>query len=273
MVGRGPLAVATVVAAAVGAAGCGAAAPPEEAATTIRVAAGVSLTAVFTELVEEFEAENPGVRVRLEPGRSVELARAMRGRTDLHLFAATGRSAMGIALADGSARDPRTFARNYMVLAVPSGNPAGVTRLADLGRPELRVGLCIEDGACGQSSGELLTAAAVAPDVDERVPDSQTLTRRLGGDEFDAGLVFRTDVAASRGWVEEVDGDDHDRLLERDVGATDYLLAEVPGGLQDGVDDAAERAAVAAFRDLVASDRGRAALEDAGFEFLERTNE
>ena len=39
------------------------------------------------------------------------------------------------------------------------------------------------------------------------------------------------------------------------------------------VDDAAERAAVAAFRDLVASDRGRAALEDAGFEFLERTNE
>ena len=149
MLGRGPLAVATVVAAAVGVAGCGAAAPPEEATTTIGVAVGVSLTAVFTELVEDFEAENHGVHVRLEPGRSVELARGMRGRTDLHLFAATGRSAMGIALADGSARDPRTFARNYMVLAVPSGNPAGVTRLADLARPELRVGLCIEDGACG----------------------------------------------------------------------------------------------------------------------------
>lgn len=239
---------------------------PETPATEIGVAAGVSLSGVFAELAEEFEAENPGTRVRLELGRSVDLARGMGDRDDIHVFAATGQTAMGIAVDAGAAADPRVFARNLVVLAVPAGNHAAVEGLADLARPELRVGLCIMDGPCGRASAALLVEAGVGADVDERVSDSPTLTERLAGNTLDAGIVFRTDVAASRGWVEEVDADDDAGLRARlpDVGITDYLLADGPAALGESADDA-ELTAAAAFRDLVASDRGRRALVEAGF--------
>lgn len=233
---------------------------------TIGVAAAPSLSEAFTEIIRVFEADNPGVRVSMELGRSNEIAQSLPARTDVNVFASASEEAMELAMAGGAAVDPQVFARNYVVLAVPSGNPRGVTGLKDLERDDLRVGLCDVAVPCGRAASALLAAAEVTPPAAvERAAGSRALTARLADDALDVGVVYRTDVASSRGWVALADVGQHERDLERAAGTTSYVLARVPGG---DVGPAAESEAAASdeFVDLMLSARGRQALLNSGLE-------
>ena len=106
-------------------------------------------------------------------------------------------------------------------------------------------------------------AAGVLPVDVERDPGSRALTARLADNELDVGIVYRTDVASSHGWVSQAEVNRHDRELAAAAGTTRYTLARVPGG-EDGPDAEAERAAAEKFMELVTSDRGRRAFENAG---------
>ncbi len=261
--------VTAVVAVALGCAGAAActAAEPEPAALTIGVAAAPSLAGAFSEIIGIFEDEHPGVRVHLELGRSSSIAAGLAQRTDINVFASAGEGAMELAVEQGTVTAPRVFARNHVVVAVPSGNPREVTGLADLSRPGLRVGLCALDVPCGQAADVLLAAAGVTPSQIDRDGGSRALAARLAGNELDVGIVYRTDVASSHGWVSQADLDERDRELIQASGTTRYVLARVPGG-EDGSDAGAERAAADEFRQLVTSDRGRRALENSGLDAL-----
>lgn len=237
---------------------------------TIGVAAAPSLAGTFNELIGVFEDEHPGVRVHLELGRSNDTAEGLGDRSDVHVFASASDDAMGLAVDRGTAVDPEVFARNHVVLAVPSGNPADVTGLDDLGREELRVGLCEPEVPCGAAADVLLDAADVAPSVDARDGGSRALSARLSDNELDAGIVYRTDVAGSHGWVTRVRVSERESTLSQEAGATRYSLARVPGGedpAHGGEAEAeAERRAGAEFRSLVTSGRGYRALENAGLQ-------
>ncbi|MDV8003119.1 molybdate ABC transporter substrate-binding protein [Rhodococcus sp. IEGM 1408] len=174
---------------------------------------------------------------------------------------------MALAVEQGTATDPQVFARNHVVVAVQSGNPREVRGLADLARPELRVGLCDLEDPCGRAADVLLAAAGVVPPEVNRDEGSRALAARLAGNELDVGIVYRTDVAFSHGWVTQADVDERDRELVQATGMTRYVLARVPGG-EDGQDAGAERTAAGEFRRLVTSDRGRLALENAGLDAL-----
>lgn len=239
---------------------------PGDAEVTLGVAAAPSLAGAFTEIIGDFEAENPGVRVHLELGRSADLADALETRTDVHIFASASAEAVRGAVEAGAVAEPEVFARNHVVLAVPSGNPAGVSGLDDLSREELRIGLCDEVVPCGEAADTLLETAGVTPVVDERDAGSRALAARLGDNELDAGIIYRTDVAASHGWVSRVDVEERERLLAQDAGATRYILARVLSGDERGPDGEAAREAGREFRSLVVSDRGREALESAGLQ-------
>ena len=266
MLGGRITAIVAVALGCVGASAC-TAAEPEPAALSIGVAIAPSLAGAFTEIIGIFEEGNPGVRVHLELGRSRAIAEGLADRTDINVFASAGEGAMEFAVARGTATDPRVFAHNHVVVAVPSGNPREVTGLADLSRPGLRVGLCALDVPCGQAADVLLAAAGVTPHQVDRDPGSRALASRLAANELDVGIVYRTDVASSHGWVTQADVDERDRELIRASGTTRYVLARVPGG-EDGPDAGAERAAADEFRQLVTSDRGRRALENAGLDAL-----
>lgn len=233
---------------------------------TLGVAAAPSLAGAFTELIDVFESEHEYVKVHLELGRSGQIAENLGERTDLHVFSSASDEAMDAAVDDGTAVEPRVFARNHVVLAVPSGNPGGVSTLADLSRDELRVGLCAPDVPCGRAADSLLGAAGVAPVVDDRDSGSRSLASSLGGNEFDVGIIYRTDVAASHGWVSQVGVDAAERNLTQEAGAVTYSIARVPSGEDDGPVGEAERTAGDEFRELVLSDRGRRALESAGLQ-------
>lgn len=260
---RPRLAVLSLALACTAVVGC-AAAQPEDEILTIGVAAAPSLSTAFTEIIGVFEQENPGVRVRIEVDRSNVIAEGLPGRTDINVFASASVEAMDGAVAGGYAVDPQVFARNHVVLAVPSGNPRGIAGFKDLERGDLRVGLCDVVVPCGGAADTLLAAADVTPPPTvQRAAGSRALTSLLADNELDVGIVYRTDVASSHGWVTEVGVDPHDRELERAAGTTRYVLARVPGG-NDGPDAVAKAAAADKFYDLVLSARGRQALQNSG---------
>lgn len=241
----------------------GACAPkePEDETMTIGVAAAPSLSAAFTEMIDIFEGEHPGVTVSLELGRSDTVATGLPGRDDVNVFASASEDAMQQVVDAGVAVDPRLFARNHVVVAVPSGNPRRITGLRDLERPDLRVGLCAMDVPCGKAAETLLSAAGVEPPGVERDSGSRALAARLA--DNDVGIVYRTDVAASHGWVAQVEAHQRDRELTQAAGTTRYSVARVASG-ELGADSEGKRAATDDFLELVVSDRGRRALENSG---------
>ncbi|WP_199440174.1 molybdate ABC transporter substrate-binding protein [Umezawaea beigongshangensis] len=238
--------VATLFPAACGSAGT---AP---AASAVTVFAAASLTGTFTELGEDFEAANPGTRVVLNFGGSSALAQQIDRGAPADVFAAAAPVNMQqVVDGVGTAGTPTTFARNRLQIAVPRGNPGGITGLADFGNADATIALCAEQVPCGAAAEKVFEAAGVTPRADTLEQDVKAVLTKVRLGEVDAGLVYRTDVAAADAEVEGVE------FPQADQAVNDYPVAVLA--------DAPNAAGARAFVDHVLSGRGRAVLADAGF--------
>ena len=127
---------------------------------------------------------------RRAPGRRVRLGQ--------HLEHGPGRRG-------GAAADPQTFVANQLQIAVPAGNPGGVTGLADFADADLLIGLCAEEVPCGQFGREALANAGVTPSIDTNEPDVRSLLTKVEAGELDAGIVYVTDVLSAGDAVEGIE--------------------------------------------------------------------
>jgi molybdate transport system substrate-binding protein len=229
-----------------GAAGSG------DSSRTITVFAAASLTDAVGDAADAFEAANPGVTVELNLGGSSSLREQVLAGAPADVFASADRANVDqLAEAGEIDGDGRVLARNSLEIAVPAGNPGGVTGLADLADPDLLVGLCAPEVPCGGLGRRALDQAGVtaAPDTEE--PDVRSLLTKVAAGDLDAGLVYRTDVVAA--------GEDVEGIAlppEVDVEA-EYVVARLARG---GEPDTAD-----AFIDLLLADEGRAILASHGF--------
>ena len=119
------------------AAACAAQAPAPAASAgalsgTVEVSAAASLQRSFDEIARAFEAEHPGVTVQTVYDGSSTLATQIGEGAPVDVFASADEKNMAKVAAQ--APDPRVFAGNTLVIAVPTGNPGGVATLADLAR-------------------------------------------------------------------------------------------------------------------------------------------
>ena len=166
----------------------------------VTVFAAASLTDVFSDVADAFEAANPDVEVTLQFAGSSRLAAQINAGAHADVLAAADER----TAAQVDARQVTVFARNRLAIAVPPENPAGVTGLDSLSADDLVLALCAPDVPCGalaeQVGGPRLVAAA-----DTREPNVRgVLTKVLLG-EVDAGLVYATDVAAAGDAVAGID--------------------------------------------------------------------
>ncbi|OWY62560.1 molybdate ABC transporter substrate-binding protein, partial [cyanobacterium TDX16] len=100
---------------------------------TLTVFAASSLTEVFTELGERFEAEHEGATVRFSFGGSSDLATQIEQGAPADVFASANPAQMARVVDAGEVSGVAAdFAANTLQIAVPPGNPAGITSLADL---------------------------------------------------------------------------------------------------------------------------------------------
>lgn len=216
------------------------------------MSAAASLTDAFAEIEVAFEVAHPGVDVVLNFGGSSSLREQILEGAPVDVFASADPSNMSRVVDAGEvSSEPRTLARNLLQIAVPAGNPGGVTGLGDFARAELLIGLCAEGVPCGDFARAVLANAGVTPAIDTNEPDVRALLTKIAEGELDAGIVYRSDIASQAGAVEGIDLPEAINLV------VEYLIAVLA--------EAPNPDSAAAFVSYVLSEQGQAILAKYGF--------
>ena len=218
---------------------------------TLTISAAASLKAAFDRLAADFEAQNPGVDVLpISYDGSSTLATQIIAGAAVDVFASADQKNMAKVTDASLATDPEPFATNVLTLVVPSGNPGGVTGLADLANPDLDVVLCAAEVPCGAASATLLSNAGVQASVDSYEQSVTAVLTKVAGGEADAGLVYVTDAKSSTD-VETVATEGADAVVNT------YPIVALTGSKNPD--------AAAAFVAYVLSDDGQSVLRALGF--------
>jgi molybdate transport system substrate-binding protein len=235
-------------------AGCGASegGSTDEVTGTVTVFAAASLTDVFTDLGHRLEGDHPGLTVEFDFAGSSTLASRLTEGAAADVFASADTDQMDVVTNNGIvSRAPTLFAMNVLEIAVPPGNPGGISGLADLADPAKRIALCAPEVPCGAAAGKAFDAAGLTAAPDTLEPDVKAALTAVQLGEVDAALVYATDVHAAGDSVEGIEFPESEDTL------TGYPICTLT--------DAPNPAGALAFVQLVTSDAGRKALTAAGF--------
>jgi molybdate transport system substrate-binding protein len=246
-----PLRLVLALGAALSLTACAAAEPApassdDPATGTVQVYAAASLQRAFDEIASAFENAHPGVDVVTVYDGSSTLATQIGQGAPADVFASADEKNMQ-KIGDLAA-DPRLFAANTLVIAVPEGNPGGVAGLADLAR--VTTVLCAAEVPCGAASTTLLENAGVSVTPVSQEQNVTAVLAKVAAGDAQAGLVYATDVSG-RDDVEAVVPAGADAVVNR------YPITPVR--------DAANSAGATAFTDFVLSDAGQKILAADGF--------
>lgn len=232
------------------------------ASTKLLVSTPASLTEAYADLAQAFEARNPGIDVDLNTGASGVLANQIEQGAPADVFASADQARMdkleSKALLEPGTR--RNFARNAVVLAVPRSGVRTLTWKSLPGHPGIRrVAIGDEGVPAGTYARQVLEKLGIMDGLRPKLvmgADVRQVLAYLTQGEVDAGVVYETDVRASKGQV--------------------WLAARAPAGSHDPIVYpiaviAASRDKLAArrFVDLVAGPTGQAIFTKRGFLPLE----
>jgi molybdate transport system substrate-binding protein len=233
-------------------------AEPAQVTREITVSAGASLKDAFREISKQYE-ERTGVKVNFNFGASGALQKQIESGAPVDVFASAGIPQMD-ALAKQGLIAPETrqdFARNTLVLVVPSDSRSGIASFADLGSAKVSK-LAIGNPKTvpvGQYAEQTLTRLGLWERLGPRLILAEDVRQALdyvARGEVDAGIVYASDVRATGDKtriVATAPEDSHDPIL--------YPIAVVrASGRQE---------AARAFIDAVMSDDGQRILEKYGF--------
>lgn len=169
------------------------------------VSAAASLTDAFGAVEQAFEETHPDVDVVLNLAGSSSLREQILGGAPADVFASANMDNMEqVRTAGLVAGEPRVFAHNQLQIAVPPGNPARISGLADFANESLFLGLCANGVPCGDFARAALAAAGIDPAVDTNEPDVRSLLTKIEAGELDGGITYVTDVISSEGSVEGI---------------------------------------------------------------------
>lgn len=216
---------------------------------TVTVFAAASLTDAFHEIADEFVEPNDNVEVEFNFLASSDLASQIIEGAPADVFASADETNMTRITDEDLAENPEVFVENRLAIAVPSGNPEGISSLSDLEDPGLVIALCNEECPAGRYAIEIFDGAGITAEPDSLEADVRGVLTRVGLGEADAGLVYVTDIAADPE-VEGVEIPDEDNVV-----AT-YPIAALEGAPPEATD----------LVDFVRSEEGRQILSDYGFQ-------
>ena len=232
--------------------GCGGDEPAQLYKRTLTVLAASSLTGTFTDLAAQFEADYPGVRVKLVFDSSATLAQMASQQAPGDVLATADQRTMDEAKSQGGIRDDATeFATNVLVLAVPKDNPAKIRTFADLNSPHIDYLTCVPTAPCGATAEGLLSKDHISRKPASEEVDVKSVLSKVESGEADAGLVYRTDVIASKGAVTAIG------IPGATAALNTYWVASTAHARETGL--------ARAWIDLLTGKDGRAVLTTAGF--------
>jgi molybdate transport system substrate-binding protein len=178
---------------------------------TIIVQTPASLTDAFEDLAKVYERQNGGVNVDLNIGASNALARQVEQGAPADVMASADQESMDYLaqrglLSPGTRRD---FAGNSLVLVAPRGG-INTLRWKDLPvHPAVfRVAVGDEGVPVGRYARQVFEAVGISRALKPKLvpgPDVRTILAYVASGEVEAGVVYETDAAGSKGRVRIVD--------------------------------------------------------------------
>lgn len=180
--------------------GCGtsSAGTPATTQKSVVVFAASSLKESFTTIAQQYEAQHPGVTVKLNFAGSDTLASSINAGAPVDVFAAASPKTMTLVTgAKHAIGEPTTFARNQLEIVVAKGNPKHVTGLADTTKPGIKLVLCANSVPCGAAAQKAYGAARLQAIPASLELDVKAVLNKVQLGEADAGLVYVTDVKAA----------------------------------------------------------------------------
>jgi molybdate transport system substrate-binding protein len=232
--------------------GCSSGEQPAPENTKIMVFAAASLKNTFTDIGEQFQAENRGASVEFSFAGSSDLVTQLTQGAEADVFASADTTNMDKAAQAGLlAGDPVSFASNTLTIAVAPGNPKKIVAFKDLTQQDLNVVVCAAQVPCGSATQKVEQATGVTLNpVSEESSVSDVLNKVTTG-QADAGLVYVTDARGAGDKVAEVP------FPEAAGAVNTYPIAVLEGSKNPEV--------ARKFVDLVTGESGQKALSAAGF--------
>lgn len=171
-------------------------------AADLTVSAASSLTNAFKDIAQIYEAAHPGTKVRLNFGASGALLQQMAKGAPVDVLATADQETMDKAQREGlvNAADRTDFARNKLVLIVPTDARLMPTQLNDLTQAGYtRVAIANPASVpVGRYSQTALEAAKLWTALQAKAINTQNVRQSLdyvARGEVDAGFVYATDAA------------------------------------------------------------------------------
>lgn len=173
------------------------------------VLAAASLTDAFTEMGDDFPRQPgmAGLRLTFSFGASSQLRTQLDQGAPADVFASADTVQMDNAIKAGAIQgSPLVFAGNRLIVVLPRDNRAGITSLADLARPGVKLVTTPKEVPVGNYTRQAFQMMAndpqFGPAYDQRVLANvvseeanvrQVVTKvQLG--EADAGIVYASDI-------------------------------------------------------------------------------
>ncbi|KPF69156.1 molybdate ABC transporter substrate-binding protein [beta proteobacterium AAP99] len=173
----------------------------QPSAQQLTVSAAASLTDAMREIGSRFESTRPGVTVRFNFASSGALVQQIIQGAPVDVFASADQETMdrGVAQKVIDAATRRDFASNTLVLISPVQSAPALTRLADMGRPEVKR-IAVGKPATvpvGRYTQQALTAAQLWAALEAKMVFADNVRQVLdyvARGEVEAGFVYRTDA-------------------------------------------------------------------------------
>lgn len=172
------------------------------AAADLTVSAAASLTDAFREIGRAFEAQNPGTKVQLNFAASGVLLQQIAKGAPVDVFASADEETMDDAQKQGlvDAATRVDFARNRLVVIVPTDAKVVPAALADLARTDIQRVAIGQPASVpvGRSTKSVLEQANLWSTITPKMIDAQSVRQALdyvARGEVDAGFVYSTDAA------------------------------------------------------------------------------
>jgi molybdate transport system substrate-binding protein len=198
--------------------------------TSITVFAAASLQGAFTQIGKQFEAAHHGARVTFSFGPSSGLATQIINGAPADVFASAAPANMTqVVKAGETLNSPSNFAKNKMEVAVPPGNPAGVTSVNNLSKSAVKVALCQPQVPCGVVARDVFKNAGITVKPVTLQPDVKSVLTQVELGNVDAGMVYVTDVQAAGSKVKGV------KVPSGDNASTLYPIATLKGASDKSV--------------------------------------
>jgi molybdate transport system substrate-binding protein len=218
----------------------------------ITVFAAASLTDSFNAVGAAFTKANPNAKVTFTFDASSALVTQITQGAPADVFASADTANMDkLVKASLNGGPPVNFATNLLSIIVAPGNPKGITGVADLAKPDLKVVLCADGVPCGTYAKQILTAANVTVTPVSQEQNVKGVVTKVTAGEADAGIVYVTDVKAAGAKAAGVD-------IPASINVpAKYPIASVKASMHADVD--------AAFITFLTGPDGQAIMATSGF--------